>query len=147
MYIFTYFYVWARMCCGMHTEMRAQFADASSLPSCGSQGLSAGCQAWPQAPLSAKFLLVDPSLSSSLPPFLWRMGLRYPRLALAMKPGLVLNFYLLASPFFPTAENDRCAAPCLMDVVLGIEPGLRACNMLGPALLLGKKRCGLTYDP
>lgn len=52
MYIFTYFYVWARMCCGMHTEMRAQFADASSLPSCGSQGLSAGCQAWPQAPLS-----------------------------------------------------------------------------------------------
>lgn len=108
---------------------------------------SSECQAWPQAPLSAKFLLVDPSLSSSLPPFLWRMGLRYPRLALAMKPGLVLNFYLLASPFFPTAENDRCAPPCLMDVVLGIEPGLRACNMLCPALLLGKKRCGLTYDP
>lgn len=97
------------------------------------------CQAWQQAPLSAKFLLMGPSLSSSFPSFLWRLGLRYPRLALAMKPGLVLNFYLLASAFFPSAETDRCVPPCLVDVLLGIEPGLRACCMLGPALLLGKK--------
>lgn len=52
-YLLTYFYVWARMCCGLHSVVRAQLAGTSSFPSCGSWGLTSGRQAWQQAPLSA----------------------------------------------------------------------------------------------